>query len=175
MIEFDVAEAVPILARTPAVLRELVAGLPDRWITSTEGGETWSAFDVVGHFIHGEKTDWIPRAELMLSDRAERRFEVFDRFAQFRDSAGKTLEELLDEFARLREKNLATLRSWNLDEEALQREGVHPEFGRVTLRQHLATWVAHDLDHVAQIARIMARQYSEEVGPWRKYLGILTR
>jgi hypothetical protein len=174
-MEFDLEQGIAILDRTPAALHAMLAGLPPEWTTATEGHETWSAYDVLGHLIHGERTDWIPRARVILARGADRRFTPFDRFAQFRESGGKSLSELLDEFAGLRADNLATLIGWRLTESQLALEGEHPEFGAVTLRQLLATWVAHDLGHIAQIARVMAKQYRAAVGPWRAYLPVLDR
>ena len=163
-----------ILERTPATLKALLHGLPDPLVLTNEGDGTWSVFDVVGHLIYGEKTDWIPRARLILEHGETRPFDTFDRFAQFAESKGKTLDALLDEFAALRRGNLQQLAAMTLTEAALDRRGTHPAFGAVTLRQLLATWVAHDLDHIAQIVRVMARQYSEAVGPWRAYLRIVS-
>lgn len=174
-MSFDVTDGIAVLERTPATLRALLAGLPDGWITTDEGPNTFSPFDNVGHLIHGERTDWIPRARIILAEGAERRFEPYDRFAQVRESQGKTLATLLDEFARLRTENLATLSKWQLSDRQLALEGEHPELGTVTLRQLLATWVAHDLGHVAQTARVMAKRYREAVGPWRAYLPVLDR
>jgi hypothetical protein len=172
-MRFDLTEAIPVLERTPSVLRELLAGLPDGWIRATEGPDTWSPFDVVGHLIHGERTDWVPRMEIILHDGEARPFTPFDRFAQFEASRGKTLDELLDTFAGLRAANVARLRAHELIEADLDRRGRHPELGPVTLRELLATWVAHDLSHVAQIVRVMGRSYTEAVGPWRAYLPML--
>lgn len=172
---FHLAESLQLLERTPATLRALLAGLDEAWITATEGPDTFSAFDNVGHLIHGERTDWIPRARIILAQEADRTFAPYDRFAQQRESAGKTLGQLLDEFARLRAANLVVLRGLNLTERELALTGTHPALGTVTLRQLLATWTAHDLGHVAQIARVMAKRYREEVGPWRAYLPILDR
>lgn len=174
-MEFDVAHGTVVLERTPATLRAMLAGLPAAWTDATEGGETWSPYIVVGHLIHGERTDWVPRAEIILAQGDDRRFTPYDRFAQFEESQGKSLADLLDELARLRASNLETLRSWDLTDITLALEGVHPEFGAVTLRQLLSTWVAHDLGHIAQVARVMARQYRDEVGPWRAYLSIMNR
>ena len=174
-MSFDVTDGIAVLERTPATLRALLAGLPDGWITTDEGPNTFSPFDNVGHLIHGERTDWIPRARIILAQGVERRFEPYDRFAQVRESQGKTLETLLDEFARLRTENLATLSDWQLSDRQLALEGEHPELGTVTLRQLLATWVAHDLGHVAQTARVMAKRYREAVGPWRAYLPVMDR
>jgi DinB superfamily len=170
---FVVDEAVAILSRTPATLDALLRGLPDGWIAAHEGAETWSPFDVIGHLIHGERTDWIPRARLILEHGEARAFDTFDRFAQFEASQGRTLTSLLDEFATLRQDNLRELATLGLTRADLGRRGRHPELGIVTLGQLLATWVAHDLDHVVQISRVMARQYTDEVGPWRAYLRVL--
>jgi hypothetical protein len=174
-MEFQLTHALEVLERTPATFRALLAGLPEAWTSPNEGPETFSAFDNVGHLIHGERTDWIPRARIILTQGADRRFEPYDRFAQYRESQGKSLAELLDEFALLRTENLATLRGWQLSEAELALEGEHPALGPVTLRQLLATWVAHDLGHVAQTARVLAKQYREAVGPWRAYLPVLDR
>jgi hypothetical protein len=174
-MRFDLDQATAVLRRTPQAMRSLLSGLPSPWIEGNEGPETWSPFDVIGHLIHGERTDWIPRARVILAQGDSVRFEPFDRFAQFRESAGKSLADLLDEFEALRAGNLVTLESWTLSGAQLALEGEHPAFGRVTLRQLLATWVAHDLGHIAQAARVMAKQYREEVGPWREYLPVLDR
>ena len=174
-MNFDPTAGTAILERTPRTLRAMLAGLSPAWTDATEGPETWSPYVIVGHLIHGERTDWIPRARLILAQGAERRFTPFDRFAQLRESEGRSLAELLDEFERLRADNLATLAGWRLTDAQLALEGEHPELGPVTLRQLLATWVAHDLGHVAQAARVMAKQYREAVGPWRAYLPIMDR
>lgn len=171
---FSLAEANAILGRTPATLDALLRGLPDTWIAGNEGENTWSPFDVVGHLIHGERTDWMPRARIIMQEGEGRAFDKFDRFAQFAVSKNRPLSALLDEFASLRRENLAELRALKLTDTDLDRRGRHPELGVVTLRQLLSTWVAHDLDHVAQIARVLARQYSDEVGPWRAYLRIIS-
>jgi hypothetical protein len=171
---FAIDDAVAILSRTPATLDALLRGLPDSWIAAHEGGETWSPFDVIGHLIHGERTDWVPRAKIILEHGEARAFDKFDRFAQFAVSQGRTLASLLDELAALRQENLRELMALRLTEADLERRGQHPELGVVTLRQLLATWVAHDLDHVVQISRVLARQYSDEVGPWRAYLRIIS-
>jgi len=170
---FVLAEAVTFLARTPAALTALLSGLPDGWVVANEGGETWSPIDVIGHLIHGERTDWLPRVKIILESGAARPFDKFDRFAQLASKA-RSLTDLLDEFALLRQDSLAELAALNLAERDLDRLGRHPELGVVTLRQLLATWVAHDLDHIVQVSRIMARQYSDEVGPWRAYLRIIS-
>ena len=174
-MNFDVATAVAVLERTPSTLRAMLADLPPAWTAATEGPDTWSPYDILGHLVHGERTDWIGRARIVLAQGADRRFPVFDRFAQFRESEGKSLVQLLDEFARLRAENLATLAGWQLTEAQLALQGEHPAFGTVSLRQLLATWVAHDLGHVAQTARVMAKQYREAVGPWRAYLPVMDR
>ena len=153
----------------------MLSGLPASWTSATEGPETWSPYDIVGHLIHGERTDWIPRARIVLDQGANRRFTPYDRFAQFRESKGKTLVELLDEFERLRGRNLETLAAWQLTESQFALEGQHPELGAVTLRQLLASWVVHDLGHIAQCARVMAKQYREAIGPWAEYLPIVNR
>jgi hypothetical protein len=167
-------EAVEILSRTPSTLDAQLRGLPDGWVNAHEGGQTWSPFDVVGHLIHGEQTDWIPRARMILEEGESRAFEKFDRFAQFDASRNRTLPSLLDEFAALRRENLRQLAALHLTDADLDRRGRHPELGVVTMRQLLATWVAHDLDHLMQISRVLARQYSDEVGPWRAYLRIIS-
>jgi hypothetical protein len=171
---FVMEEAVAILARTPATLDALLRGLPDGWILANEGGETWSPFDVIGHLIHGERTDWMPRVRIILAHGEARAFDPFDRFAQFTRSEGRTLASLLDELAELRRQNLHELAALRLTDADLDRRGRHPELGVVTLGQLLATWVAHDLDHVVQVSRVLARQYSDEVGPWRAYLRIIS-
>src|SRR5262249_6670056 len=171
---FVMDEATAILARTPAALDALLRGLPGGWTAANEGGDTWSPFDVLGHLIHGERTDWIARAKIILREGEARPFAKFDRFAQFKESEGRTLDSLLDEFAALRAANLRELAAMNLTESDLDRRGLHPALGVVTLRQLLSTWVAHDLDHIVQISRVLARQYSNEVGPWRAYLRIIS-
>lgn len=172
---FALNDAIAVLERTPTTFRALLAGLPEAWTAPNEGPDTFSAFDNLGHMIHGERADWIPRAQIILAQGANRTFEPFDRFAQVRESAGKTVAQLLDEFAALRAQNLATLREWKLTEAHLALQGEHPALGPVSLRQLLSTWVAHDLGHLAQTARVMAKQYRDAVGPWRAYLPILDR
>jgi uncharacterized damage-inducible protein DinB len=173
VVNFSFDEALPVLRATPGVLRAWLAELPELWTMMNEGPDTWSPFDIVGHLIHGERTDWIPRIELLLAHGESRPFTPFDRFAQFRDSEGKSLDELLDTFSALRRSNVAHLESLHLQPEDLSRRGRHPELGPVTLGQLLATWVAHDLNHLGQIARVMGRQYTEAVGPWLEYLPML--
>jgi hypothetical protein len=174
-MDFDLAAGTAVLERTPGVMRALLAGLPPAWTDAPEGPETWSPYVILGHLVHGERTDWVARARIILAQGAERRFTPFDRFAQLRESEGKSLADLLDEFARLRAESLATLAGWHLTDAQLALEGEHPAFGPVTLRQLLATWVAHDLGHVAQVGRVMAKQYREAVGPWRAYLPVMDR
>lgn len=166
-------EATALLERTPAILRAWLVELPDAWLRATEGPGTWCAFDVVGHLIHGERTDWIPRVEHILSNGETESFPPFDREAMFDASKGKSLAELLETLATLRASNLARLRDLRLTDADLDRRGRHPELGPVTMRQHLASWVAHDLGHLAQIARVMAKRYGEDVGPWKAYLSVL--
>jgi hypothetical protein len=172
-MEFQLDNAIEILARTPGTLRALLKNIPEVWAQCNEGPDTWSAYDVIGHLIHGERTDWIPRARIILTEGEAHPFEPFDRFAMFQESLGKTLNELLDTFEILRAESLLTLKSFQLSMGDLKETGVHPDFGLVTLEQLLATWVVHDLSHIAQIAEVMARQYREEVGPWRAYLPVV--
>jgi len=169
---FNLDEAIAILERTPAALSALLEGLPETWVRATEGDGTWSPYDVIGHLIHGERTDWIPRARHILAGET-RAFESFDRMAQFTESQGKSLGELLTTFADLRRENVAALTGMNLMEADLGRRGLHPELGEVTLGELLATWVVHDLDHVGQVVRTMAKVYKEKTGPWSEYLSIL--
>ncbi len=183
MREFSLTEAVALLARTPATLDALLRGLPDVWVHGNEGRikeggsrdekDTWSPFDIVGHLIVGERTDWMPRARIILEHGEARPFDPFDRFAQVKESQGKSLGQLLDDFARLRKENLATLQALNLQPEDLTRRGKHPELGAVTLSELVATWAVHDLTHLHQISRVMAHQYRDAVGPWSAYLGVL--
>lgn len=172
-MNFHLTKAIEILERTPQILTSLLNGLSSDWIQNNEGGETWSPFDVVGHLIYGEQTDWMIRAEIILSDKSVKIFAPFDRFAQFKESKGKSISQLLDEFQNLRKQNLIVLKSKDLKSDDLKKIGIHPAFGEVTLQQLLAAWVAHDLGHIAQISRVMAKQYKEEVGPWREYIPIL--
>lgn len=173
MPEYELQTTIALLARTPAALNVLLRDLPESWTHRNEGENTWSAFDVVGHLIHGERTDWIPRARMILEHGESRAFERFDRFAQERESQSKSLPQLLDEFARVRSENLATLRGMKLTPRQLALRGLHPRLGAVTLSSLLATWAAHDLTHLHQLSRIMAHQYREAVGPWTKYLGVM--
>ena len=171
--EFNLAEAVAVLTRTPATLDAMLRGLPNIWVRCNEGRDSWSAFDIVGHLIVGERTDWMPRLRIIMENGEARPFDPFDRFAQFRETQGKSLEKLLDEFARLRSESLAALRQLNLQPEDFLRRGKHPALGTVTLSELLATWTVHDLTHMHQLSRVMAYQYREAVGPWSAYLGVL--
>jgi hypothetical protein len=172
-MNFQTEQAVEILSQTPATLRSLLGNLSDDWVKNTADSDKWSAFDVVGHLIHGEETDWIPRAEIILAQGENLTFESFDRFAQLEKSKGKTLNELIETFTALRTKNLVRLHEMNLTEEKLRLKGLHPELGEVTLEQLLATWVVHDLGHIKQIVTTLASKYAENVGVWKQYLSIL--
>lgn len=172
---FNLLHATEILSRTPAVLNSLFSNLSTEWIMANEGNETWSPFDVLGHLIHGERTDWIPRIKLILQSGESEPFETFDRFAQFEESKGKSSAELLKTFAELRTQSLTLLASLNITTEDLEKSGMHPQLGIVRLEQLLATWVAHDLSHLTQITRTMAKQYGEAVGPWEAYLSVLSK
>jgi hypothetical protein len=175
IMDFQLEQSVEILRRTPSTLDALLRDLPDAWVSNNEGPDSWSPFDIVGHLIHGEETDWIPRARIILEEGEARAFDPFDRFAQFEKSKGKTLTELLSRFAALRAENVMTLTNWRLTPAQLSKRGRHPEFGAVTLEQLLATWTVHDLSHISQITRVMCRQYDRAVGPWKDYLPILHR
>jgi hypothetical protein len=171
---FDVGRSIAILRRSPEALRALLDGVGEPWARGAEGPETFSPFDVVGHLIDGEETDWIPRARIILARGPDLRFEPYDRFRHRQRNVNRSLESLLAEFAHLRDANLEQLRSWNLTERELALPGEHPSLGRVTLRQLIAAWVVHDLGHIAQVARVMAKQYGEAVGPWVVFLPVLT-
>jgi len=171
-MKFDRERSVQILSRTPLVLETLLDGLDHQWIYANEGPDTWNAFDIMGHFIEGEKTDWIPRMQIILSNAPDKKFQKFDRFKQFEQSKGKNISQLIAEFKKLREENLKILADTTLDEKTLSMTGIHPEFGDVTLRQLLSTWVTHDLAHLLQVSRVMAKQYKEEIGPWTKYFSV---
>jgi hypothetical protein len=173
LTEFSVGDAVAVLTRTPASINALLRGLPNIWAHHNEGTDTWSAFDIVGHLIVGERTDWMPRVRIILKDGEARPFDPFDRFAHAKESQGKSLEQLLDDFARLRKENLGALQALNLRQEDLTRRGRHPALGVVTLSELLATWAVHDLTHLHQLSRVMAHRYRDVVGPWRAYLGVL--
>ena len=174
-MKFEIKKTIEILSQTPDTVKSLLGNLSDDWTQNDSETETWSAFDIVGHLIHGEETDWIPRAEIILAQGENLTFEPFDRFAQFEKSKGKTLNELLETFAALRSKNLETLRGMNLTEEKLKLKGIHPELGEVTLEQLLATWAVHDLGHIKQIVTVLANKYTENVGAWKEYLSILQK
>src|SRR5690349_17645085 len=173
MLDFKLNQAIPILERTPKVLSDLLLDLPDDWILEIEGPDTWNPHQIILHLINGELTDWIPRARIIIKQGGSRRFDPFDRVAGF--DSKRALPDLLDEFDKLRAQNVATLRGWNLKERDLDLTGEHPELGAVTMRQLLATWVVHDLSHISQITRIMARAYTEAVGPWAEYFRLLQR
>jgi len=172
-MEHNLPHTLSLLARTPAVFDALLRDLPEIWTLCNEGDKTWNPFDIVGHLIHGERTDWMPRARMVLHSGEAQTFVPFDRWGHVRESQGKSVGQLLDEFARLRSANLGELRAWNLRAEDLERRGRHPALGVVTLSQLLATWAAHDLTHLHQVSRVMAHQYREAVGPWCAYLGVL--
>lgn len=171
-MNFNLQQATLILERTPAVLETLLKGLPDEFIFCNEGENTFSPFEVMGHLIHGEKTDWMTRTEIILND-GDKHFAVYDRFAQYEESKGKSLDDLLSEFKKLRKENLGKLKNYSVSSEELKLTGIHPKFGEVTLHQLLATWVTHDLAHIAQICRVMAKHYKEDAGPWVEYMRIL--
>jgi hypothetical protein len=173
-MQFELTQATEILRATPPTIDALLRDASMPWIRGTEGPDTFSAFDNVGHLIDGEETDWIPRAEIILAQGAEPRFEPYDRFRHWQRNQGRDLPSLLDEFARLRERNLETLMGWRLTDAQLELPGIHPRLGPVTLRQLLSAWVVHDLGHIAQIARVMAKQYKDAVGPWVPFLPVLT-
>jgi len=172
-MNFTLEKSIQILERTPNVLDAMLRNISADWTLHNEGGESWSVYDIIGHLIHGEKTDWIPRAQIILSEKSDKKFEKYDRFAQFEESKGKSFSQLLNEFKILREKNIEILRSLNITDKNLQAKGIHPAFGEVTLSQLLSTWVVHDLNHIAQISRVIAKQYKLDVGPWTEYLKIL--
>ena len=174
-MEYRSEHAVEILRRTPATLAVLLRGLPSAWATSTEGPDTWSAYDIVGHLLHADEADWIQRSRIILEHGEDRPFDSFDRTAMFEKYRGFSLDQLLAAFEQVRASNLATLSEWQLTPEQLSLRGTHPALGAVTLSQLLATWVVHDLNHLGQIVEVMSRQYAEAVGPWSAYLGILTR
>ena len=169
---FELSEAIEILERTPAVTDALLRGLSTRWTQSNEGEETWTAFDIMGHLVHGEKTDWIPRMQIILGN-GDKHFVPFDRFAHFEESKGKNLDQLIDEFTLLRRQNVAILKQTNPDAAHLEQTGIHPVFGEVTLRQLLAAWVTHDCTHLYQLSRVLAFQYREVVGPWKAFMRVL--
>ncbi|RNC85100.1 MAG: DinB family protein [Winogradskyella sp.] len=172
-MNFELDKSIEILKRTPQVIDTLLTGLSEEWYRNNEGKTTWSPYDVVGHLIFGEKTDWIVRIKIILDESENKRFEPFDRFAQLNEDQNKPIDTLIKEFKILREKNLEELASLKITSKDFNRVGIHPEFGPVTLQQLISTWAVHDLGHIAQISRVMAKQYSKEVGPWINYLGVL--
>lgn len=172
-MKFQIEQAVEILSQTPATVKSLLGNLSDEWILTEENRDDWNAFDVVGHLIHADETDWIPRAAVILAQGENPTFEAFDRYGQFEKSKGKNLPELLEEFAEIRRQSLENLSAMNLTEDKLKLKGIHPELGEVTLENLLATWVVHDLTHIRQIVTSMAKKYSENVGVWKEYLSIL--
>jgi hypothetical protein len=174
-MKFNLEKSKEILAQTPSTLKIMLSGLSGEWINNNEGGESWSPYDIVGHLIHGERADWMGRIKTILEYGETKEFVSFDRFAQFKSSKGKSLQELLEIFAELREENLRELGSLNITEDKLLLRGQHPVFGTVSLSQLISTWTVHDLGHIAQIARVMSKQYVDEVGPWKEYLPVLTR
>jgi len=174
-MQFQLEDALSILSHTPAALDAMVRGLPEPWLHADEGPETWSPFDVVGHLVAGERTDWVTRLRLILEHGDKHPFEPFNRTAMFEESKGKTIAELLDTFATLRAQNLETVRALQLEPADFARRGMHPSLGSVTLEQLLATWVTHDMTHMVQISRVIAKQFKDEVGPWREYIGVLNR
>ncbi|MBY6037658.1 DinB family protein [Fictibacillus nanhaiensis] len=172
-MHFHLNEAIELLERTPLTLTHLLSGLSEGWLTCNEGNETWNAIEVVGHLIEGEKYNWIPRMKMILTDGENQTFPPFDRLSFVNEIKGKTIQELVKEFHQYREENLATLKMEILNETDFERTGLHPDFGPVRLRELLSTWVIHDLTHISQITRVLAKRYKEDVGPWKKYLGIL--
>ncbi len=173
MTNFELHKSIEILQRTPAVLEALFIGVSEEWLRKNEGTDTWSPYNIVGHYIHNEVTDWIPRISIILSDSENKIFEPFDRLGHFQYNQTLPINNLLTEFRNLREKSLQTLSGFEIDELMLAKTGVHPAFGEVNLQQLIAAWVVHDLGHIGQITRVMAKQYKNEVGPWVKYLGVL--
>jgi DinB superfamily len=172
-MNFEISHLIEILSQTPATLKSLLGNLSDEWIYDSDVENVWSPFDVVGHLIHADETDWMPRAEIILACGENPTFEPFDRFGHLEKSKGKTLAELLEALAKLRQKNIGILESWNLSDEQLNLKGIHPEIGEVSLKQLLATWLVHDLNHIRQIVNVMARRQTENVGEWKQYLSIL--
>ena len=172
-MQFNLNKTIEILSKMPSILESMLIGLSDDWIMNNEGENTWSPYDVVGHLIHGEKTDWIVRSKIILSDLEDKMFEPFDRFAQMGNDEPPNLNHLLQEFRMLREQNLEELKSLAITGDDLEKKGIHPELGEANLKSLLSAWVVHDLGHITQISRVMAKQYKTEVGPWAAYLTIL--
>ncbi len=173
-MRFDLESSIDVLSRTPSAITALLKGLGEEWTSPNEGRETFSVFDNVGHLIDGEETDWMERARIILDGGDNPVFAPYDRFRHYERNRGRTLESLLDEFAGLRKKNIDLLRSWNIGDRELALTATHPSLGTVTLSELLAAWVVHDLGHIAQIARVMAKQYREGIGPWVPYLPVVT-
>ncbi|HWO88986.1 MAG TPA: DinB family protein [Gemmatimonadales bacterium] len=171
--EFRLDEAIAVLERTPVVLDAWLRGMPEGWLRADEGPDTFSPWEVLGHLVHGERTDWMARTRIIVEHGESRPFDKYDRFAQRAESEGKSAAQLLDEFAALRHANLASLAALRLEVQDLERTGTHPSLGKVTLGELLATWVAHDLTHMAQIARVMAKRYRDAIGPWRQYFRLM--
>ncbi len=174
-MNFELNKSIQILENTPMVLISLLGDLPDDWTMENEGEETWSPFDILGHLVHGEKTDWMKRTRIILSNSENKTFDSFDRFAQIEDSKGKTVLQLLSQFAELRSQNVVDLKELNIQKDQLKLEGEHLELGTVNLLQLISTWVVHDLGHINQITRVMAKQYAKEVGPWTEFIGVLNK
>ncbi len=172
-MQYSIKKSCEILERTPMVLQSLLTGLGDEWVQNNEGPDTFSPYDVIGHLIYGEKTDWVPRVKIILEFGLSKTFEPWDRFAQYEVSKGKTIQQLLDEFESARKENIAWFKSLNLSATDLDKKGLHPVLGEVSLRNLLSTWVVHDLTHIAQVTRVMAKQYREEIGPWTDFFRIL--
>jgi hypothetical protein len=172
---FNLEQSIEILDNTPKVLSSYLLNLSNDWLKHNEGAHTWSPYDILGHLIYGEQTDWMVRIQTILSDSENKLFEPFDRFAQLENNQNQPVSELLEIFSKLRAQNIKTLKSLNISETDFTKTGIHPEFGKVTLAQLMATWVVHDLGHIAQISRVMAKQYKTDVGPWIDYLGVLKR
>lgn len=172
-MSFDLSKSFAMLERTPEVLKTLLKDLPEDWTNANEGGESWSPFIIVGHLLHGEKTDWLTRTKIILSDAEDKTFPPFDRFAQIKDNQGRKLNDLLDEFAERRKANLEELKKLNITAEMLEKTGIHPSFGEVSLGNLLTTWMTHDLNHLYQITRVLAKQSKKETGPWVEFLRIL--
>ena len=173
-MKYSIERSIEILERTPAVLNSMLSGIGDDWVMNDEGPETFSPYDVIGHLVHGEKTDWTARTKMILEFGDTKTFVPWNRFAQYEESKGKTLQELLDEFMAIRKENMDWFKSLQLTEADLDKKGMHPKLGPVTLRNLLATWVVHDLTHIAQVARVMAKQYEDEMGPWPEFFRILS-
>ena len=174
-MNFELSKSIEILESTPLLLKSYLEGLSEEWIKNNEGENTWSPYDIVGHLIYGEKTDWIPRIRIILKNGKDKLFEPFDRFAQLHNDQTRPITDLIYEFQQLRSENLKELKRFEITSSDLMLKGIHPEFGEVTLQQLISTWTVHDLGHIAQISRVMSKQYKMEVGPWIDYLGILKK